>query len=321
MGKADELLRTMGGAILESASHRGTPAAMPTVSAGVVANQDRLAGVTRSKAALEIPVGKIGPDPDQPREEFDEDALARLSESIRSRGLLQPISVRWVESRGQYVIIAGERRWRAATMAGLATLSCVVIDRPLPPAELLALQCVENLLREDLRPVEQARAFKTLMEVNGWSGNQLAKELGISQPAVVAALKLLSLAAPVQDLVEGGELPASSASAIASLDDPDAQAEVAARVVAEGLTRAEAVEAVRNAVNRSPKAKVARGRGTGKNREAAKPRKITERIIRTEIGVRVTLECRKGLDSETVVAALREALAKAEGGRVGVEAA
>ena len=220
MGKADELLRTMGGAILESASHRGAPAAMPAASAGSAMNPDRLAGVTRSKAALEIPLAKIGADPDQPREEFEEDALARLAESIRTKGLLQPISVRWVEGRGSYVIIAGERRWRAATMAGLTSLSCVVVDRPIPPGELLALQCVENLLREDLRPIEQAKAFRTLMDINGWSGNQLAKELGISQPAVVAALKLLSLPEPVQDLVESGNLPASSASAIATSNTP-----------------------------------------------------------------------------------------------------
>ena len=299
MGKADELLRTMGGAILESASHRGAPAAMPTATAGPAAGPDRLAGVVRSKAAMEIPIGKIGPDPDQPREEFDEDALARLSKSIRTRGLLQPISVRWIERRG-YVIIAGERRWRAATMAGLATMSCVVIDRPIPPGELLALQCVENLLREDLRPVEQARAFRTLMEVNGWSGNQLAKELGVSQPAVVAALKLLSLPAPVQELVEGGELPASSASAIAALEDPDAQAEVAARVVSDGLSRAETVEAVRRA-GRSP------GKGTGAKPKA---RKMTERVIRTAAGTKLTIENRKGLDVASILAALDEAREK-----------
>jgi ParB family chromosome partitioning protein len=299
MGKADELLRTMGGAIQESASRRGTPAAMPTATLGQAAGPDRLAGVARSKAALEIPLEKIGPDPDQPREEFEPEALARLAESIQTRGLLQPISVRWVEARGQYVIIAGERRWRAATMAGLATMSCVVVDRPMGPGELLALQCVENLLREDLRPVEEARAFRTLMEVNGWSGNQLAKEIGVSQPSVVAALKLLALPEPVQDLVEAGELPASSASAIASLDDPAEQAQVAARVVSEGLSRAETVEAVRKAASR-PRAASSKGRG-------GKARKVTERVIRTPLGSRVTVENRKGLDGPAIVAALRQA--------------
>jgi ParB family transcriptional regulator, chromosome partitioning protein len=300
MGKADELLRTMGGAILESASHRGAPAAMPTATIPAVAGPDRLAGVSRSKAALEIPLARIAPDPDQPREEFEPDALSRLADSIRARGLLQPISVRWVEARGQYVIIAGERRWRAATMAGLASMSCVVIDRPIPPGELLAMQCVENLLREDLRPVEQARAFRTLMEVNGWSGNQLAKELGVSQPAVVAALKLLSLPSPVQDLVEWGELPASSASAIAALDDPDAQAEVAARVVSEGLSRAETVEAVRRAARSSSK-----GRGAIK----ARPKRPTVRTIKAT-SAKVTIEFRKAVEPAEVLAAVEEVAIK-----------
>src|SRR3954447_399023 len=88
MGKADELLRTMGGAILESASHRGAPAAMPTATPGQASGTDRLAGVARSKAALEIPLARIAPDPDQPREEFGEEALARLAGSIKGRGLL-----------------------------------------------------------------------------------------------------------------------------------------------------------------------------------------------------------------------------------------
>jgi ParB family chromosome partitioning protein len=313
MGKADELLRTMGGAILESASHRGAPAAMPTATLGQASHPDRLAGVVRGKAALEIPLERIGPDPDQPREEFEQEALARLAGSIRSKGLLQPISVRWVEARGQYVIIAGERRWRATTMAGLSTMSCVVVDRPIPPGELLALQCVENLLREDLRPVEEARAFRTLMEVNGWSGNQLAKELGGSQPSVVAALKLLALPSPVQDLVEAGELPASSALAIASLDDPDAQREVAARVVVEGLSRAETVEAVKRAASR-PRAGGAKGRG------ARPPRKVTERAFRTEAGPRVTVESRRGLDGRSIVAALREVAARVEAELAGDQA-
>jgi ParB family transcriptional regulator, chromosome partitioning protein len=316
MGKADELLRTMGGAILESASHRGAPAAMPAASTGSAMNPDRLAGVTRSKVALEIPLAKIGADPDQPREEFEEDALARLAESIRTKGLLQPISVRWVEEQGRYVIIAGERRWRAATMAGLTSLSCVVVDRPIPPGELLALQCVENLLREDLRPIEQAKAFRTLMDINGWSGNQLAKELGVSQPAVVAALKLLGLPEPVRDMVENGELPASSASAIASLEHPDDQAKVAARVVAEKLSRAETVEAVRQVATK-PRPGSQKGRGVAKGRSKLP----TERTMKTSVGLKVTVEGRKGIEPATMVTALREVAAKVEVELAGDQAA
>src|SRR4051794_21833237 len=124
MGKADDLLRAAGGNIAESTARRET--ALLGVMNGSPLSPARMDGVARSKAALEIPVDKIDRDPGQPREEFDEEALSRLAESIRARGLLQPVRVRWSEERGRYVLIAGERRWRAAGMAGLPTITCIV---------------------------------------------------------------------------------------------------------------------------------------------------------------------------------------------------
>jgi ParB family transcriptional regulator, chromosome partitioning protein len=306
MGKADELLKAMGGAILESASHRGAPAAMPTLGQGGQPGGERMAGVARSKAALEIPLDKIDRDEGQPREEFEPEPLARLAESIRSKGLLQPISVRWSEDRKKYVIVAGERRWRAAAMAGMTSISCVVIDRPLGPGELLALQCIENLIREDLKPIEEARAFRTLSTVNNWSGNQLAKELGISQSSVAQALALLELPEPIQASVEAGELAPSTAYAIAKLDDPAAQAEVAARVVAEGLSRAETVEAVRQVASK-PRAGGIKGRGANKGKLAKLP---TERTVKLDGGFKVTVTGRKGFDGASLLAMLEEATAK-----------
>jgi ParB family transcriptional regulator, chromosome partitioning protein len=299
MGKADELLRSMGGSIVESASHRGAPAAMPT--AGAALTSDRLTGVMRSKAALEIPLGKIEPDRDQPREEFEPDALARLAESIRTRGILQPIRVRWDEGRGRYVIIAGERRWRASGMAGMATLPCVVDDRAATPGELLALQLIENCIREDLKPVEQAKAFRALMDLNGWSGNQLSKELGISQSGVVQSLALLALPATVLSAVDSGELAASTAYAIATLADPADQSEVAARAVAEGMSRAEVAAVVKARSSRSKK-----GRSKGRGAKVG-PRK-TSVTIRTSSGFKVTIEHRRGVDDEAIRVALIEAL-------------
>ncbi len=302
MGKADEILRSMGSSIAESASHRGAPAAMPTAPHGLSLNPERLAGVTRSKAALDIPLGKIEPDPDQPREEFDDEALARLSESIRTRGVLQPIRVRWADDRACYVIIAGERRWRAARMAGLLTLPCVVDDRPATAGELLTLQLIENIIREDLKPVEQAKAFRALMDLNGWSGNQLSKELGISQSGVVQALALLDLPAPVLLAVDKGELAASSAYAIATLSDPATQAEIAAQAVAGGMTRAEVVESVRQTSSRPGRA----SKGGVKGRGGAKPPK--PRTFKVD-GGRVMVEPKR---ATSIVAMLREALAQAE---------
>jgi ParB family chromosome partitioning protein len=309
MGKAEELLKSMGGAILESASHRGAPAAMPTLGQAIAGGGERMAGVSRSKVALEIPVEKIEPDEDQPREEFEPEALERLSESIKSKGLLQPISVRWVESRSKYVIIAGERRWRASRIAGMTSLSCVVVDKPLSPGELLALQCIENLVREDLKPIEEAKAFRTLLTVNNWSGNQLSKELGISQSSIAQALALLDLPEPIQASVEAGDLAASTAYAITKLDDPEFQNEVAARVVAEKLSRAETNRVVREAAERksSARSEAAKGRGVSK----ARPKPATTRTFKTTSGIRITAERAKGIEPAALVAALEEAAEKA----------
>jgi ParB family chromosome partitioning protein len=299
MGKADELLRSAGGNIAESAAHRGAPVAMPTPGASTLATA-RLDGVVRSKTALDIPLAKIVRDPSQPREEFDEEALGRLAESVRGRGVLQPIRVRWDEAAGKYIVICGERRWRASQMAGLATIPCVVSDRELDAAELLAVQLVENALREDLRPVEQAKAYRTLMTANGWSGNQLAKELGISQPSVVQALALLDLPATVQNRVESGDLPASTAYAIASIPDPAEQAEVAEQAVAGKMSRAEVVRQVRE-------------RATSKGRGAKARPKKTSSSFRAAGGAKVTVEHRKGVDDDLVREALRDILDQLNG--------
>ena len=134
MGKLDELMRSGGTNMAESIGKdvgRG-PGSPPLATSST---PTRWQGVTKSKGAVEVPVEKLHGDPNQPREEFDEAALGRLAESIRTRGQLQPIRVRWDEGRGAYVIIAGERRWRAARMAGLATISAVVVDGEMSPAE------------------------------------------------------------------------------------------------------------------------------------------------------------------------------------------
>ncbi len=186
MGKFDELMKA--GANIDESMGVGVtsgPASAPLATSTAPA---RWQGVSKNKNAVEVPVDKIGPDPDQPREEFDPEALDRLAASLKARGQLQPIRVRWDEGKGVYVIICGERRWRAAMKAGMATMSAVVVEGEIPPAELLAMQLVENCLREDLKPVEQAKAFRTLMDRNGWSTRQLAAELAVAQTNIVRAL-------------------------------------------------------------------------------------------------------------------------------------
>jgi ParB family chromosome partitioning protein len=302
MSKLDELMKASRAVAAES---MGVPrtAPMPGASSAPAGQvPERLRGVVRSKSSAEIPVSRIAPDPEQPREEFDIEALDRLAESLRTKGQLQPIRVRWEEGRGLYVIICGERRWRAAQQAGIETMSCVIVEGPIDAGELLALQLIENCVREDLQPIEQARAFRALIDRNGWSARQVARELGIVQSNVVRALALLALPPAVQEQVEQGALPPATAYEVSKLDDPADQAEVAARVVAEGLSRSEVIDAVRKAASK-PRAGGAKGNG-------ARPRKVTERVIRTGGGVRLTLECRKGLDDTSIRAALLEALAQ-----------
>lgn len=211
-----------------------------------------LRGVTRSKDVSQIELDRIVRDPDQPREEFDPEALGRLALSLKARGQLQPIRVRWSEGQGAYVIVCGERRWRAAKMAGLASLSCVIVDGPLSQDELLAVQLVENAVREDLRPIEQAHAYRRLMDAKGWSARLLASELAIHHAQVVRALALLELPEPVQEQVEQGALAPATAYEIGKLPEPAMQAEVARAAVSEGLKRSEVAELVQAVKARRP---------------------------------------------------------------------
>jgi ParB family transcriptional regulator, chromosome partitioning protein len=160
--------------------------------------------------------------------------------------------VRWDEGRGAYVILAGERRWRAARLAGLEKLACVIHEGVLTDEEKLAMQLVENALRADLKPVEQARAYRRLMDARGYSTRNLAAELHIAQTSVVRALALLELPADVQARVEGGELASTVAAELAKLPDAAVQAEVAQAVVSEKLTRNEVAELVQAVKSRRP---------------------------------------------------------------------
>jgi ParB family chromosome partitioning protein len=251
----------------------------------------RWQGVVKAKDVALIPLSRIVRDEGQPREEFDEEALSRLAESLKARGQLQPIRVRWDEGRGAYVVVVGERRWRAAQRAGLPDLTCVIVDRPMDPAELLAVQLVENALREDLKPVEQARAYRRLMEANGWSSRQIAAELSISQAAVVKALALLELPAPVQEAVEQGTLAPSIAYEVTRLEGPEAQAAMARAATAEGLTRDEVVRAVRAVKANRPA-------------PAVLPAPVT---VDLEVAS-VTVKWKKGSEGLTAVQLLKKAL-------------
>ena len=242
----------LGGNITES---MGAPAAgggaggpHPMVP-GVPARYD---GVSRPKDALTIPVDKLHPDPDQPRREFDEDELNLLAESLRTRGQLQPIRVRWDEGQEAWTIISGERRWRAARLAGMAALACVEVKAELSADDVLEDQLIENCLRTDLKPIEQAGAFRTLMDRKVLSARQLADMLNLSHMTVTRALALLDLPEEVRADVDAGTLAPSAAYEVGKITDPAMLTEVARAVVSEGLTRSEVTDLVQAVKSRRP---------------------------------------------------------------------
>ena len=172
-----------------------------------------------------IPIRLIDPNREQPRKSFDESALAELAQSIRAVGVLQPIIV--CRNGERYTIIAGERRWRAARMAGLTQVPAVVIEADDRKAMELAM--IENLQREDLNPIEEAEGYKVLMEQYNMTQEETAKRVGKSRPAVANALRLLNLCEPVRAMVEDGRLSGGHARALLPL--PAKQQETAAAAV------------------------------------------------------------------------------------------
>jgi ParB family transcriptional regulator, chromosome partitioning protein len=258
-------------------------------------------GVERVKTAVRIPLDRIVRDENQPREEFAEENLARLADSLRSKGQLQPARVRWDDSRELYVLIAGERRWLAARRAGMTTLECVVHDKPVSAPELLTLQLIENAMREDLTELEEARAYRTLLETHGWSTHRLAQELAVTQPHIMRRIGLLRTDPKVQDMVESGTLSPSIAYEISQNPDPVEQVRLATEAAEKGLKRDDLRERRKAAERRA--AGKAKGRGG-----AGKARKVTTRTFRTAAGARVTIERPRGLDDALIRAALAEAL-------------
>lgn len=189
----------------------------------------------------EIPVGQIIPNPKQPRQVFDEDELAELVHSIREFGLLQPIVVR--DTPEGFELIMGERRWRAAAKAGLATIPAIVRDTA--DDTMLRDALLENIHRVQLNPLEEANAYQQLLEEFGVTQNELADRLGRSRPQVTNTLRLLRLPVSVQRRVAAGVLSNGHARALLSLDgDEEAMDHIAQRVIAEGLSVRATEEAV-----------------------------------------------------------------------------
>ncbi len=199
---------------------------------------------TAQGAGQEISIGDIDPNPDQPRRTFTEESIAQLAQSIRDQGVLQPILVTPTED-GRYQLVAGERRWRAARVAGLETVPCLVRD--LDEVQQREIALIENLQREDLNPLEAAQGVQNLMRQCGYTQETVARRLGKSRPAVANLLRLLNLPDEVQEMVRQGVLSAGHARVIAGVEGEAAQLALAKEAVARDLSvrQLEAVAAAR----------------------------------------------------------------------------
>ena len=180
-----------------------------------------------------LPVREIEPDPDQPRKNFDEDAMAALAESIGENGLLQPIAVRAKKTGPGYVIIAGERRWRAARMAGLDEVP--VLIKEVTDEQAAALALIENLQREDLDPIEVAEGCKKLIERYGLTQEEAAKRLGKSRSALANVLRLLALPDPVLEDLKIGAISPGHAKVILGLPSPELMEKAASEIISGDL--------------------------------------------------------------------------------------
>ena len=220
-------------------------------------------GSTPDKPTTSLPVAYLTPNPYQPRQRFDEEALAELTASIREKGLLQPILVRPVGDTGSYEIVAGERRWRAAQTAGLHEVPVVIRD--LSDGQALELAIVENVQRRDLSPVEEARGYRRLMDEFSHTQEAVAEMVGKSRSHIANLLRLLGLPQPVLELIDGGGLSMGHARALIGADDP---AGLARLVTAKGLSvrqteaMAQTAKTARSTRPRQPRAGVAKDADT-----------------------------------------------------------
>lgn len=238
-------------------------------------------GAADDTSLIEVPVNAVAPNRRQPRQTFDDETLEALARSIREIGVLQPIVVRKVED-DSYELVAGERRLRAARMAGLATVPAII--RTTDDTEALREALIENIHRQDLAPLEQASAFQELQDELGVTQEDLARRLGHSRPHIANTIRLLNLPPEVQGFLAEGRITAAHGRALLSLDDPEGQTALAQRIAAEGLSVKQTEELVRT-YSRPPAA------GTVAERPArdAKLMQIEE-VLGDALGTRVRVQ-------------------------------
>ena len=262
----------------------------------------------------EIPVAKIRPNPRQPRQVFDDDALDELAHSLREVGFLQPVVVRRGTEAGTFELVMGERRWRAAQRAGLEQVPAIV--REATDDTLLRDALLENLHREQLNPLEEGAAYAQLLDEFGATHEELAKRIGRSRSQVTNTIRLLNLPASVQRKVAAGVLAAGHARALLGLQDPEVQERLANRVVAEGLSvrAVEELVAVGDDAPDRPRRRAHRQHAPGLDHLAGTLSDHFETRVRVELGRskgKITIEFASVDDLERIVATMAPQLSPA----------
>ena len=238
---------------------------------------------------FKCPVERIHPQPGQPRQSFKDGALQGLVDSIREQGVIQPLIVRRRTDGDGFELIAGERRWRAAQLAGLKELPVCVKEAT--PVEAFEMAIVENIQREDLNPIEEAQAFRRLIDEYGYSQVEVASRVGRDRSTVTNSLRLLGLPAEVQTMVVDGSLTEGHARAILQASAPPAMMTLARVVAAKGLSVRETERRARSHSNKKTSAKADAAANENPN-----VRSLVEKLQRT-LGAKVKIKDRKGKGS------------------------
>lgn len=207
---------------------------------------------TKENATLNISMNLIKPNSDQPRKTFDEEKIIQLADSIREHGIIQPIVLK--QENDVYIIIAGERRWRAAKYIGLKEVPAVILD--LDDRKLLEVSLIENIQREDLNPIEEALAYKKLIDDFSLTQDELSKRIGKSRVTIANCMRLLNLDDRVQEYLIDGVITEGHGRAILAIEDKNLQYEVAQRIIDEGLSVRQIEALIKDLKNNKPKKKV-----------------------------------------------------------------
>ena len=289
---------------MSTASDASRGAAAPRLGRGL---EVLMGGAPRAAELAELPVGSIAANPRQPRRRLQDDGIEALAESVRAQGVVQPVVVRPLGG-GRYELVAGERRWRAARRAGLATVPALV--READDRESLVLALVENVAREDLSPLDEARAYAVLQDEFGLSLAELAERVGRSKPAVSNRLRLLELPDDVLALVERGDLTEGHARAVLAVPGNEERRRFAYRIVRQRLTVRAAERAARGEGARTKPRKAARTDPA----LAARARTVLERLTGADVRVsprRLEIVYADETELAEIVEALETALARA----------